>query len=255
MATKYVSPENLDYFKDKQDAGNSATFAAKTDLPSAVSELENDSGYVTQTAMEQAISSAVASVFSFKGSKPTSDDLPSSGNKTGDVWHVEEDGGEYVWTGSEWESFGIPVSITWDAVQGKPSAFTPTAHTHTKSQITDFPTSMPASDVSAWAKAASKPTYTYSEVGAAAAGHGHATMGGASSTAAGTAGMVPAPGVGKQASYLRGDGSWSTPHDTTYSVATQSSNGLMSSADKTKLDGLDDMVPMDTAEIDALFAD
>jgi len=35
-----------------------------------------------------------------------------------------------------------------------------------KSQITDFPASMPASDVSAWAKAASKPSYTASEVGA-----------------------------------------------------------------------------------------
>ena len=41
----------------------------------------------------------------------------------------------------------------------------PTSHKHTKSQITDFPTSMPASDVSAWAKAATKPTYTKAEVG------------------------------------------------------------------------------------------
>lgn len=41
----------------------------------------------------------------------------------------------------------------------------PTSHTHTKSQITDFPTSMPASDVYAWAKAATKPTYTKAEVG------------------------------------------------------------------------------------------
>ena len=48
-----------------------------------------------------------------------------------------------------------------------------TAHKHTKSQITDFPTSMPASDVYPWAKASSKPTYTASEVGAAAAGHNH----------------------------------------------------------------------------------
>lgn len=38
------------------------------------------------------------------------------------------------------------------------------SHTHTKAQITDFPTSMPASDVSAWAKAASKPSYTIGEV-------------------------------------------------------------------------------------------
>lgn len=41
----------------------------------------------------------------------------------------------------------------------------PSVHTHTKSQITDFPTSMPASDVSAWAKAPTKPTYTKAEVG------------------------------------------------------------------------------------------
>lgn len=38
------------------------------------------------------------------------------------------------------------------------------SHTHTKSQITDFPTSMPASDVSSWAKAATKPSYSYSEI-------------------------------------------------------------------------------------------
>ena len=38
------------------------------------------------------------------------------------------------------------------------------SHTHTKAQITDFPTSMPASDVKAWAKAANKPSYTLGEV-------------------------------------------------------------------------------------------
>lgn len=38
------------------------------------------------------------------------------------------------------------------------------SHTHTKSQITDFPTSMPASDVYSWAKQSSKPNYTISEV-------------------------------------------------------------------------------------------
>lgn len=38
------------------------------------------------------------------------------------------------------------------------------SHTHTKSQIADFPTSMPASDVSSWAKASTKPSYSYSEI-------------------------------------------------------------------------------------------
>lgn len=40
----------------------------------------------------------------------------------------------------------------------------PSSHTHTKSQITDFPSSMPASDVYAWAKAPSKPSYSWSEI-------------------------------------------------------------------------------------------
>lgn len=39
-----------------------------------------------------------------------------------------------------------------------------TGHTHTKSEITDFPSSMPASDVYEWAKAATKPSYSVSEI-------------------------------------------------------------------------------------------
>ena len=38
------------------------------------------------------------------------------------------------------------------------------SHTHTKSQITDFPSSMPASDVYDWAKAEAKPSYSWSEI-------------------------------------------------------------------------------------------
>ena len=53
-------------------------------------------------------------------------------------------------------------------------ARTPKAHTHKKSEISDFPTSMPASDVPAWAKATNKPSYTASEVGASPSNHNHA---------------------------------------------------------------------------------
>lgn len=64
----------------------------------------------------------------------------------------------------------------------------PSSHTHTRSQITDFPSSMPASDVYAWAKASSKPSYSYSEVGAAAASHTHITIQG---TYTGSGGAQP----------------------------------------------------------------
>lgn len=56
-------------------------------------------------------------------------------------------------------------SVAWSNISGKPSTFAPSSHTHTKSQISDFPSSMPASDVYAWAKASSKPSYTKSEIG------------------------------------------------------------------------------------------
>lgn len=49
-------------------------------------------------------------------------------------------------------------------------------HKHTKSDITDFPTSLPASDVKAWAKAETKPTYTASEVGADASGSANTAL-------------------------------------------------------------------------------
>lgn len=39
-------------------------------------------------------------------------------------------------------------------------------HTHLVADITDFPTTLPASDVHDWAKAETKPTYTHDEVGA-----------------------------------------------------------------------------------------
>lgn len=68
-----------------------------------------------------------------------------------------------------------PVSALWSYIKGKADkVYAAINHTHTKSQITDFPTSMPASDVYSWAKASSKPSYTASEVGAAAASHTHA---------------------------------------------------------------------------------
>ena len=41
-------------------------------------------------------------------------------------------------------SAGSASSVAWNNVSGKPSTYTPSSHTHTKSQITDFPSSLPA---------------------------------------------------------------------------------------------------------------
>lgn len=87
----------------------------------------------------------------------------------------------------------------------------------------------------------------------------YGNMSGATTSAAGTSGLVPAPAQGASNRYLRSDGTWQVPPDnnTTYSVATQSANGLMSSADKQKLDGLSSdiagSIPLATPSRDGLM--
>ena len=53
----------------------------------------------------------------------------------------------------------------YNDLSGKPQTMPPSSHSHTKSQISDFPSSLPASDVKAWAKAANKPSYNWNEIG------------------------------------------------------------------------------------------
>ena len=55
----------------------------------------------------------------------------------------------------------------------------------------------------------------------------YSNMGGATSSAAGAAGLVPAPAAGKQTSFLRGDGTWVVPTNTTYGLASTTANGLL----------------------------
>lgn len=55
--------------------------------------------------------------------------------------------------------------------------------------------------------------------------HTYENMKGATSSAAGSAGLVPAPNIGEQLKFLRADGAWVIPTNTTYSVGTTSYSG------------------------------
>lgn len=56
--------------------------------------------------------------------------------------------------------------VLWEYIKTKAQDFFAAKnHKHGKADITDFPTSMPASDVYPWAKATTKPSYTKAEIG------------------------------------------------------------------------------------------
>lgn len=125
---------------------------------------------------------------------------------TGKMYFVVDDSKLNSEDGYEVYTAGSATSVPWAGITGKPSSYTPSAHTQAISTITGlqaaldgkatsaqgakadtavqsvkigtteyksgttvtlpaYPTTLPASDVYAWAKASKKPTYTKAEVG------------------------------------------------------------------------------------------
>lgn len=112
---------------------------------------------------------------------------------------------------------GAAASVPWSGVTEKPEKFNPSEHNHKGSEITL------TGYVKAETAAAIKDTDSLNVAvgklekgldGKQAAGdyapadHSHSVMTGASTSAAGTAGFIPAPAAGEQESFLAGDGTW-----------------------------------------------
>ena len=90
-------------------------------VPTAVSDLTNDSGFQTASDVSSAISTALTSAMTYKGSVATVADLPSSGNKVGDFYNVTATGENYAWDGSAWDKVGdiLDTSTFWSNQSGQ----------------------------------------------------------------------------------------------------------------------------------------
>ena len=86
-------------------------------------------GYgITDAYTKTEVDNLISAVFTFKGTKATVAELPSSGNKVGDVWHVTEDDNEYVWTDSNaWEGLGVTISLEGYATEAWVQTYAATA--------------------------------------------------------------------------------------------------------------------------------
>lgn len=81
---------------------------ASVTIPTSTSQLINDANFIT---INDVPSSSSVSAMSYKGTKASIGELPTSGNTVGDVWHVSANGGEYAWDGSTWQELGSIIDL------------------------------------------------------------------------------------------------------------------------------------------------
>ena len=124
---------------------------ALTGTPTApTASSSTDSTQIATTAFVHDVVEALGSVLNYKGTKATESALPSSGNRTGDVWIVTADNSEYVWNGTTWEKLGPTIDL---------SGYVPTTRTvNNKALNSDI--TLSASDVGALPSSTNIPSAT-----------------------------------------------------------------------------------------------
>ena len=228
-----TAEERAKWNKVNSAVPNTRTVNGKA-LSSDISLGAGDVGAYTKSETDTKINAAVASTYKYKGSV-TADKLPTSGQVVGDVYNITNDssygkaGMNVAWNGTTWDALGSNVDLS----------------NYVTTSDSRLSNARPASDVYAWAKAASKPSYSASEIGAAPASHTHTKdqvgLGNVANLDQSKAiKSITRNGTTFTATALDGTTSTFTQQDVnaTYGVATSSADGLMSKSDKAKLDGI-----------------
>ena len=184
--------------------------------------------------------------------------FPGTG-ESGKIYVAKDTNKTYRWSGSSYVEISASLALGETSSTAYPGDKGKTAYEH--SQAAHAPADAEANVQSDWnetdtssdAYIKNKPTSMPADGGDADTVGGHTVevnvpanavftdtkpvnMVGATASQAGSAGYAPAPAAGDQAKYLRADGTWQTPPNTTYAEASQSQAGLMSAADKKKVD-------------------
>ena len=192
--------------------------------------------------------------------------LPNPG-ESGKIYITEDTNLTYRWSGTGYAEISPSLALGTTAKTAGRGDWTQAAYNHslikdgsnphktTFASLPDKPTSLPASDVYPWAKAASKPTYTAAEVGALALSGGTLTgnvitIGSFILANSGAYPQLTFRATADNSERLlfrhgndlkwryNGTNDGIIYHSGNLGNATTSKSGLMSAADKTKLDGL-----------------
>lgn len=107
------------------DANTNADWDATTGDAQILNKPTTISGYgITDAYTKTQIDGLVAGVLHYKGTKASVANLPTSGNVTGDVWHITADGSEYAWDGSVWQELGTAIDLSNYVTHGRTGSST-----------------------------------------------------------------------------------------------------------------------------------
>ena len=99
------SPGQGDYAYIPAGYFNTSLQGAMQTMNGALALKADGNDVYTKTEIDQKLVSAMR----YKGTVAAVANLPSSGNSTGDTYHVTADGAEYAWNGNAWEELGRAV--------------------------------------------------------------------------------------------------------------------------------------------------
>lgn len=148
------NPDGNGYFHITWDS-NGLTGDSVGMPPKTTSDLINDSDFATTSEVNSLITSAIGNINSFEVSVVAS--LPTSDIDTHTIYFISNSSSgdsiydEYMYINNSWEKIG--------------------------STAVDLSNYLQKTDISDWAKASTKPSYTASEVGAATSNHTHTQIG------------------------------------------------------------------------------
>lgn len=227
--------------REKQDELLSDSIAGKADVSHRHSAADITSGTLGTDRLPSIPDSKISAISASKliGTIPSAN-LPSyvddviEGETTADFPEEGESGKIYVatstnktyrWGGSSYVEISASLALGTTSSTAFRGDYGNTAYQHATAKGAAFGSGLYKITTNAQghvtaATAVTKNDITALGIPAQDTNTTYSAMKGATSSAAGSAGLVPAPAAGKQTSFLRGDGTWVVPTNTTYSNMT-----------------------------------